>query len=65
MPVPSITHEHSVEAIRERLEHGPEPRYPPDWVYGGVDGGAPTLAPLPRGAPPPPAAARPAAAGRR
>lgn len=44
MPVPSITHEHSVEAIRERLEQGPAPSYLRDWVYGGIDGAVTTFA---------------------
>lgn len=44
MPVPSITHDHSVEAIRERLEQGPAPSYLRDWVYGGIDGAVTTFA---------------------
>lgn len=44
MPSHSISHEHSVEAIRERLEHGPQASYLRDWVYGGIDGAVTTFA---------------------
>jgi VIT1/CCC1 family predicted Fe2+/Mn2+ transporter len=39
-----IEHDHSPEAIRERLEGGPLHRYTRDWVYGGIDGSVTTFA---------------------
>ena len=37
-------HDHSTEAIRERLEAGPRVSYLRDWVYGGIDGAVTTFA---------------------
>ncbi len=37
-------HDHSTEAIRERLEAGPKASYLRDWVYGGIDGAVTTFA---------------------
>ncbi len=37
-------HEHSTEAIRERLEAGPQASYLRDWIYGGIDGAVTTFA---------------------
>jgi len=39
-----IEHDHSPEAIRERLESGPLHSYTRDWVYGGIDGSVTTFA---------------------
>ena len=39
-----MEHEHSPEAIRERLESGPTHNYLRDWIYGGIDGAVTTLA---------------------
>ena len=39
-----LDHDHSPEAIRERLEGGPLHRYTRDWVYGGIDGSVTTFA---------------------
>jgi VIT1/CCC1 family predicted Fe2+/Mn2+ transporter len=39
-----MEHEHSPEAIRKRLEHGPTHNYLRDWIYGGIDGAITTLA---------------------
>jgi VIT1/CCC1 family predicted Fe2+/Mn2+ transporter len=44
MPVDAIHHDHTVEAIRERLEQGPSASYLRDWVYGGIDGAVTTFA---------------------
>ena len=44
MPVQAIDHEHSPEAIRERLESGTEASYLRDWIYGGIDGAVTTFA---------------------
>jgi VIT1/CCC1 family predicted Fe2+/Mn2+ transporter len=43
MPV-EIVHDHSTDAIRERLEEGSEVSYLRDWVYGGIDGAVTTFA---------------------
>jgi len=43
MPL-EMQHEHSTEAIRERLEEGSEASYLRDWVYGGIDGAVTTFA---------------------
>ncbi len=37
-------HEHSPEAIRQRLADGPKLNYLRDWVYGGIDGAVTTFA---------------------
>ncbi|HSB09707.1 MAG TPA: VIT1/CCC1 transporter family protein [Blastocatellia bacterium] len=39
-----IEHDHSPDAIRERLEGGPLHSYTRDWVYGGIDGSVTTFA---------------------
>ena len=37
-------HEHSPEAIKERLAAGPRHSYLRDWIYGGIDGAVTTFA---------------------
>lgn len=39
-----MEHEHSPEAIRERLAAGPRHSYLRDWIYGGIDGAVTTFA---------------------
>jgi VIT1/CCC1 family predicted Fe2+/Mn2+ transporter len=39
-----MEHEHSSEAIKERLAAGPYTSYLRDWIYGGVDGAVTTFA---------------------
>jgi VIT1/CCC1 family predicted Fe2+/Mn2+ transporter len=39
-----IEHDHSPDAIRERLDSGPLHSYTRDWVYGGIDGSVTTFA---------------------
>lgn len=39
-----MEHEHTEEAIRERLSSGPRQTYLRDWVYGGIDGAVTTFA---------------------
>lgn len=39
-----MEHDHSPEAIRERLAGGPHHNYLRDWVYGGIDGAVTTFA---------------------
>ncbi|HEY7545559.1 MAG TPA: VIT1/CCC1 transporter family protein [Blastocatellia bacterium] len=39
-----MEHDHSPEAIRERLSAGPRHSYLRDWVYGGIDGSVTTFA---------------------
>jgi vacuolar iron transporter family protein len=39
-----MEHEHSVEAIKERLAAGPAHNYLRDWIYGGIDGSVTTFA---------------------
>lgn len=39
-----VEHEHTPEAIRERLAEGPRLSYLRDWVYGGIDGSVTTFA---------------------
>lgn len=39
-----MEHEHTHEAIRQRLAAEPEQSYLRDWVYGGIDGTATTFA---------------------
>ncbi|HMF54771.1 MAG TPA: VIT1/CCC1 transporter family protein [Pyrinomonadaceae bacterium] len=41
---PVLEHEHSPEAIRERLSAGPQHNYLRDWIYGGIDGSVTTFA---------------------
>jgi len=40
----TLEHEHTLEAIRERLADAPKPHYLRDWVYGGLDGAVTTFA---------------------
>lgn len=40
----AMEHEHSVEAIRDRLAAGPTHNYLRDWIYGGIDGAVTTFA---------------------
>ena len=39
-----MEHEHSIEAIKERLAAGPKHNYLRDWIYGGIDGSVTTFA---------------------
>jgi vacuolar iron transporter family protein len=39
-----MEHDHSPEAIRQRLDIGPTHNYLRDWIYGGIDGSVTTLA---------------------
>jgi VIT1/CCC1 family predicted Fe2+/Mn2+ transporter len=39
-----MEHEHSVQAIKERLAAGPKHNYLRDWIYGGIDGSVTTFA---------------------
>jgi vacuolar iron transporter family protein len=39
-----MEHEHTVEAIDERLSAGPRHNYLRDWIYGGIDGSVTTFA---------------------
>jgi VIT1/CCC1 family predicted Fe2+/Mn2+ transporter len=39
-----MEHEHSAEAIHERLIAGPTHNYLRDWIYGGIDGSVTTFA---------------------
>lgn len=39
-----MEHEHSAEAIRQRLAAGPQHNYLRDWIYGGIDGSVTTFA---------------------
>jgi VIT1/CCC1 family predicted Fe2+/Mn2+ transporter len=39
-----MEHEHSAEAIEQRLAAGPRHNYLRDWIYGGVDGSVTTFA---------------------
>ena len=40
----AMEHEHTVEAIGERLAAGPRHNYLRDWIYGGIDGSVTTFA---------------------
>jgi vacuolar iron transporter family protein len=42
--LPSMEHDHSPEAIAERLAGNARPNYLRDWVYGGIDGAVTTFA---------------------
>lgn len=39
-----MVHEHTPEAISQRLDEGPSHSYLRDWVYGGIDGAVTTFA---------------------
>lgn len=39
-----MEHEHTIEAIHERLSAGPQQNYLRDWIYGGIDGSVTTFA---------------------
>ena len=39
-----MEHEHSAEAIQQRLTNGPSHNYLRDWIYGGIDGSITTFA---------------------
>jgi VIT1/CCC1 family predicted Fe2+/Mn2+ transporter len=39
-----MEHEHSAEAIKQRLAAGPAHNYLRDWIYGGIDGAVTTFA---------------------
>jgi VIT1/CCC1 family predicted Fe2+/Mn2+ transporter len=39
-----VEHDHSPDAIRNRLAEGHRPSYLRDWIYGAIDGGVTTLA---------------------
>lgn len=39
-----MEHEHSAEAIKQRLARGPRHNYLRDWIYGGIDGSVTTFA---------------------
>ena len=39
-----MEHEHTSEAIEERLSAGPRQNYLRDWIYGGIDGSVTTFA---------------------
>lgn len=39
-----MEHDHSPEAIRQRLAGGPEASYLRDWIYGGIDGAVTSFA---------------------
>ena len=43
-PFNAMEHEHTVEAIHERLSAGPRQNYLRDWIYGGIDGSVTTFA---------------------
>jgi VIT1/CCC1 family predicted Fe2+/Mn2+ transporter len=42
--VSPMEHDHSSEAIEERLAAGPQHSYLRDWIYGGIDGSVTTFA---------------------
>jgi len=39
-----MEHEHTIEAIGQRLATGPQHNYLRDWIYGGIDGSVTTFA---------------------
>ena len=39
-----MEHEHTIEAIYQRLSDGPRENYLRDWIYGGIDGSVTTFA---------------------
>ncbi len=39
-----LEHDHSPDAIRQRLAEGPKTSYLRDWIYGGIDGAVTTFA---------------------
>src|SRR5215467_13244372 len=39
-----MEHDHSIEAIQQRLSAGPQHNYLRDWIYGGIDGSVTTFA---------------------
>jgi len=41
---PHLEHEHSLQAIQQRLDMGPQHNYLRDWIYGGIDGSVTTFA---------------------
>ena len=41
---PALEHDHTREAIHDRLAHGPHSSYLRDWIYGGIDGTVTTFA---------------------
>jgi len=44
MAITKMEHEHSAEAIEQRLALGPQHNYLRDWIYGGIDGSVTTFA---------------------
>ncbi len=44
MPMTTLEHDHSIDAIRERLAAPLKPSYLKDWIYGGIDGTVTTFA---------------------
>lgn len=40
----AMEHEHTIEAIGERISAGPRQNYLRDWIYGGIDGAVTTFA---------------------
>src|SRR6185503_830455 len=44
VPPFKMEHEHSAEAIKQRLSVGPNHNYLRDWIYGGIDGSVTTFA---------------------